>query len=363
MKGLTGRFGSSFIISLILVPSVAGSGRFPQLGRLPNLPATAALNRQLNSQSSSAPSVTSIQLFFTGKPVSDLIIGTKAKRYSVKIIGQNFDPSARVVIDGMRTRVSFASSTELDAGLKGGPLMFPGEVALQVVNPDGQSSSAITLEVVTDPAVLSTATVTPDFGPSGSQITITGVGFTPKGNHIRLLSRATGLVGVTPEVDSQDGRTIVLSLPEFVCPPCSLSVPPCAAPCFKLKPGDYDVFVINGNGMSNGFRFLVSSPTGPIGMWGEQGLAVEVTDTQVTISGACFVGQIPQTLMTDDTGNFNMTGTITPMIGPGGQARPATYRGTVSGNMMTLRIASDLGSLGPFTLTFGVEVHIVHPCA
>src|SRR5262249_39041512 len=236
LKGLLGHCGSSFIISLMLVPSGAGSGRFPQLGRLPNLPATAALNRQLNSQSSSAPSVTSIQLFFTGKPVSDLIIGTKAKRYSVKIIGQNFDPSAKVVIEGMRTRVSFASSTELDASLKGGPLMFPGEVALQVVNPDGQSSSAITLEVVTYPAVLSTATVTPDFGPSGSQITITGVGFTPKGNHIRLLSRATGLVGVTPEVDSQDGRTIVLSLPEFVCPPCSLSVPPCAAPCFKLKP-------------------------------------------------------------------------------------------------------------------------------
>src|SRR5215469_4098218 len=189
MKGLTGWFCSVLIISLMLVASVAGSGRFARSGRLANLPATAALNRQLNSQSSSAPSITSVQLFFSGNPVSELIIGTKAKRYSLKITGAAFDPSAGVAVDGMKARVSAATSTELDVKLKGGPLMFPGEVTLRVVNPDGQSSNAVTLEVVTDPAVLSTAIVTPDFGPLGSQITITGVGFTPNGKHIRLLSR------------------------------------------------------------------------------------------------------------------------------------------------------------------------------
>jgi hypothetical protein len=363
MKHLTGCFCFTLIIGFMLVPSGAVNGRLPRSGRLASLPAAAAIKLTSNPQGSADPIITSVQLFYLGQPVSQLVIGTKAKRYSLKIIGAAFDPSARVIVDGMKARVSSATSTEVDANFKGGPLMFPGEVTLQVVNPNGQSSNAITLEVVTDASVLSIATVTPDFGPLGTQITTTGLGFTPKGNHIRLLSRATGLVGVTAEVDSSDSTTIVFSLPEFLCPPCSLSVPPCAAPCFKLKPGDYDVFVINGNGMSNGLRLLVSSPTGPIGMWGEQGLALEVTDTQVTISAPCFVGQIPQTLTTDAMGNFNITGTITPMIGPGGQARPATYRGTISGNMMTLRIASDLGTLGPFTLTFGIEVHIVHPCA
>jgi len=292
-----------------------------------------------------------------------LVVGTKAKRYSLKVDGVGFDPGAKVVVDGMKARVTSQVSGELDARLKGGPLMFPGEVAVRVLNPDGGGSNSILIEIVTDPSILSIATITPDFGPLGTQFTITGIGFAAKGNHIRLLSRGTDRVGVTAEVDSSDGRTLVFRLPDFICPPCSLSVPPCEAPCFSLNPGAYDVFVVNGSGMSNGLSLLVSSPAGPIGMWGEQVLSVEVTDTQVTISGPCFAGEIPQTLTVDAMGNFKLAGTFTPMVGPIGQARPVTYQGTVMGDTMTLSIVSESSTLGPFTLAFGVEVHVVHPCA
>jgi hypothetical protein len=118
--------------------------------------------------------------------------------------------------------------------------------------------------------------------------------------------------------------------------------------------------------MSNSLSLLVSSPTGPIGVWGEPGVEVEVTDTQVTISGLCFVGQIPDTLTTDSMGNFKLAGTVTPMIGPSGQGRPATYEGTISGNVMTLTLTITMtegsSTLGPFTLTFGDEARVVHPC-
>jgi hypothetical protein len=317
-------------------------------------------------QSVIAPHINSVQLFLDGRFVEQLTIGTKAKRYSLKIAGQGFDQAAKVVIDGMKARVSSASAVEIDAGLKGGTLMFPGEVFLHVVNPDGETSNKAILEVASDPSVLSIATISPNFGPSGTQVTVTGIGFAAKGNHIRLLSRATDVVGVTEEVDSPDGRTIVVSLPNTICPQCTLFVPPCEAPCFLLNPGDYEIFVINDKGMSNSLELLVSSPEGPIGFWGEQNLSVKVTDTDVTISGACFVGQIPQTLTTDAMGNFNIGGTITPMFGPVGQAQPATYQGTINGKTMTFSITEILpgssSTIGPFTVTFGVEVFVVHPC-
>jgi hypothetical protein len=326
-----------------------------------------ALKLASNAQSVIAPHINSVQLFLDGQLVDQLTIGTKAKRYSLKIAGQGFDPAAKVIIDGMKARVLSAAAIEVDANLRGGPLMFPGEVGLHVVNPDGETSNKAILEVVTDPSVLSIATITPNFGPSGTQVTITGNGFSNKGNHVRLLLRATDVVGVTPELDSSDTRTIVFNLPDFVCPPCTLSVPPCEAPCYALNPGDYEIFVINDKGMSNGVDLLVSSPDGPIGFWGEQGLSVEVTDTNVTISGACFVGQIPETLVTDAMGNFNIAGTFTPMIGPVGQGRRATYQGTITGKTMTFSITETLpgssSTIGPFTVTFGKQVFVVHPCA
>jgi len=366
MKTLMPWFCSAFTIVFLLVPASGSRGALRLHGQA-KVPALAAPRFSPNLQSAIAPHINSVQLFLGGELVDQLTIGTKAKRYSLKIAGQGFDPAAKVVIDGMKARVLSATAVEVDAILRGGPLMFPGEVGLHVVNSDGETSNKAVLEIVSDPSVLSIAAVSPNFGPSGTQVTITGNGFSNKGNHVRLLMRATDVVGVTPELDSSDTRTIVFNLPEFVCPPCTLSVPPCEAPCYALNPGDYEIFVINDKGMSNGVDLLVSSPDGPIGFWGEQGLSVEVTDTDVTISGACFVGQIPETLVTDAMGNFNIGGTITPMIGPIGQARPATYQGTIAGKTMTFSITETLSgsssTIGPFTVTFGKQVFVVHPCA
>src|SRR5262249_7509295 len=359
MRHLAGCICFILTIGFMLASPGTGSVRLPVPGRVASRPARA-IGLTSNPQGSAAPIITSVQLFYLGLPVSELVIGTKAKRYSLKITGAAFDPSARVIVDGMKARVTSATSTELVVNLKGGTLMFPGEVAVRVVNANGQTSNDVIIEVVTDPAILSIASISPDFGPLGTQVTITGLGFAAKGNHIRLLSRGTDRVGVTADVDSPDGKTLAFSLPDFICPPCSLSVPPCDAPCFVLSAGVYDVFVINGSGMSNGLSLLVSSPTGPIGLWGEQGLSVEVTDTHVMIAAPCFAGEIPQTLTTDAMGNFKLAGTITLLVGPVDLTRPAIYQGSVNGSTMTLTITSESLTRGPFILAFGVEVHVEH---
>jgi hypothetical protein len=357
---IAGSFSSMTLAAIILA---CGPGASFSLSTGLRTKFRAASAKTGEPQSSPPPQINSVQLFFMGKPVSELVVGTKAKRYTMKIIGQGFDQSASITVDRMKARISSASAVELDATLKGGILMLPGEAALRIVNPDGQTSNTVFLDVVTDPSILSIASITPDAGPVGTQVTVTGLGFAAKGNRLSLFNPASpGRSGVTAEVDSVDGKTLVFSIPGDLCPPCVYASPPCELPCLVLSPGLYEVAVTNAVGTSNSLKLLVSSPSGPIGFWGTQGLSVEVTDTQVMISGLCFVGEIPQTLTTDAMGNFKLAGTFTPMIGPVGQARPATYEGTIAGNMMTLTIMEESSTLGPYTLTFGDEVHIVHPC-
>jgi hypothetical protein len=359
---IAGWFSSTALVVVMLAPCMPGAraslGAGPE--GLPPWPPGFATGEP---QTAPPPRINSVQIFFMGGPVSELIVGTKARRYALKIIGQGFDPAASISVDGMRARISIASAVELDATLKGGFLMLPGQAALQIVNPDGQSSNTVFLDIVTDPSILSIARITPDFGPVGTQVTVTGVGFTATGNRVKLFSSASPEhSGVTADVASADGKTLVFTI-GGLCPPCVFASPPCELPCLVLNPGQYDISVTNAKGTSNSLKFLVSSPSGPIGFWGVQGFSVEVTDTQVIVSGACFEGQIPQTLTTDTMGNFELAGTITLMIGPGLLARPATYQGTISGNMMTFTIMEGSSTLGPYTVTFGDEVHVVHPCA
>jgi hypothetical protein len=411
------------------------------------------------------------QVFFAGQPVDGLTVGTKVKRYTVEITGVGFDASARVLVNGMKIPVLSSSPNQITARFKG-LVLVPGELSLQVMNPDGEISNAMMIEVVSDPSVLSLSAVSPVTGIVGAQVTVTGVGLTPTGNMVQMISvTLPTLRGFSGPVDSPDGKTLTFKIPAGVCPPCVVSTPPCLGPCLAvsagsyhlsvsnsnglsnsvlflvesqisvsavspdvgaigshvtvtgagftpdgnivelvktanatfagligrlssadaktltfdipdsllprcffigcalpnipLSPGSYQLSVMNASGMSNSVSFVVSSASGPIGAWGSTGdkVKVTVTDTQVMVDGLCFTGLIQQTLVPDATGNFNLSGSFCPMIGPSGVSQSAQYSGSISGATMTLTIKTSAGpTIGPFTLIFGNDLLIVHPC-
>jgi hypothetical protein len=300
---------------------------------------------------------------FKGQHTDELTAGTKGKLYTIEIIGVGFDASAKVLFGGMKVPVISSSPPNMITAKLRGAVLVPGQVSLQVVNPDGDISNALILDVASDPSVLSIDSISPDNGLIGAPITITGVGFTPTGNRIQLVKVSVPtLQGLGGQVASADGKTLIFHVPDGVCPACVYANPGCAVACLAVSPGSYHLSITNANGLSNSRSFLVDSPSGPIGVWGVTGEKVVVTDTQVMVEGACFSGMIPQTLTPDAGGNFNMSGSFTRLVGPVGLSVPAQFSGSITGSIMTITITTDTQTLGPFTLTFGDDVQIVHPC-
>ena len=80
------------------------------------------------------------------------------------------------------------------------PPQPPGTIDILVVNPDGQTSTAATLTITSDPAP-TLATVAPATGPTAGAtlITITGTGFSPDAD-VRV-----GGVRIRAEVDPDNG--------------------------------------------------------------------------------------------------------------------------------------------------------------
>ena len=96
------------------------------------------------------------------------------------------------------------------------------------------------------------------------------------------------------------------------------------------------------------------------GLWGGQHINMEVSDTGAEIEYDCAHGQITETIVPDRNGNFEAKGVhIAEHPGPVRQGeqneQPATYRGSISGDTMTLtvRLAKNNETIGTFTLTHG----------
>ncbi len=92
--------------------------------------------------------------------------------------------------------------------------------------------------------------IQPSTASVGDQIVITGTGFTPDGNSVRI---GAGYINKLP---SSDATTIRLTLPSYlgVCPP---DQEVCVALALQMAPGDYRVSVITANGTSNDVAFRV----------------------------------------------------------------------------------------------------------
>jgi hypothetical protein len=97
------------------------------------------------------------------------------------------------------------------------------------------------------------------------------------------------------------------------------------------------------------------------GTWGGRGISMEVSDDGAEITYDCAQGSITGKIVLDSQGHFSARGHhLVQRPGPTREGderneQPATYRGSVSGDQMTLTVtlSNAREPLGPFTLTHG----------
>jgi hypothetical protein len=103
---------------------------------------------------------------------------------------------------------------------------------------------------------LAVAALSPTSGSVGTDVTITGYGFTLSNNTVRFGA------GYINSLNSADRVTLHFTVPDGLnlCPPTdahSRAVAPCPGAYPRVTPGSYSVSVLNANGGSNGLPFTV----------------------------------------------------------------------------------------------------------
>jgi hypothetical protein len=97
------------------------------------------------------------------------------------------------------------------------------------------------------------------------------------------------------------------------------------------------------------------------GIWGGQSIRMEVTDEDARITYDCAHGSITEKIVPDAEGHFTVHGRhVRQSPGPtregeDSNGQPATYRGTVSGDTMTLTVtlSESKETVGTFSLKQG----------
>jgi len=98
--------------------------------------------------------------------------------------------------------------------------------------------------------------ISPTSGPIGTQITITGSGFTSTGNQINFDFSANSMGALWNSLNSSNGSTLSFTMPAtngYVCVvgPCPLTL--------SVNPGLHKISVTNANGTSNEVNFTVTA--------------------------------------------------------------------------------------------------------
>lgn len=128
-------------------------------------------------------------------------------------------------------------------------------VVFTVTNSSGQSNTLSATVVVTGSGSYGSVTltsITPMSARVGTQIMLTGTGFTPLENTVRFG------IGGTQHVPSHNGSTIYYTVPSFVSP-CDLvtSGGVCAQSIQQILPGPISVYVTNSNGTTNAIQLQI----------------------------------------------------------------------------------------------------------
>jgi hypothetical protein len=160
--------------------------------------------------------------------------------FDLNVSGINFDPSALVLIDFIAVPTDFSSSTNLKAAISASIASTAGHHRVEVVNPDGNLSNALTLTIIPPPPVLHE--LSPMFVELGSgpfTVVLQGENFTPAS---RVL-----VEGTTITTFFNNARELLATVP--------LS--------FTNTLGTYRVRVRNGDGQLSGelaFQVVPKSP-------------------------------------------------------------------------------------------------------
>ena len=133
--------------------------------------------------------------------------------------------------------------------------MKPVAAALALLLLAGCTPSSTAASEQSRPTVSS---LSPDFGSIGTQITITGSGFTPSGNTLSFTAMALAAGATMPSAPSvipnltSNGTMLVFNILSVWRPACSYSPPgPCPIAHIPTAAGTYGVTVTNANGVSN----------------------------------------------------------------------------------------------------------------
>ena len=99
------------------------------------------------------------------------------------------------------------------------------------------------------------------------------------------------------------------------------------------------------------------------GTWGGDNAGLIADDTSTHVHIGCTFGNVPQTIVLDPSGRFDVAGVYVLRAYPVyvGPSFPARFQGTVIGSLMTLRVtvsdtaADTTAQLGPVRLVRGPE--------
>ncbi len=134
----------------------------------------------------------------------------------------------------------------------------PGNYNVSVENANGLSNASVfTVTGGSTSNAPQISSINPTSGPMGSQVTLTGSGFTSN-SLVYFGSGATNAVNVT-----SDGNTLSFTVPTYLNPSCYYSNPQCLVygPAQQITPGTYNIYVSNGVGTSNTVNFTVTGGT------------------------------------------------------------------------------------------------------
>ena len=263
------------ILFVVLIEaSIGQSGSYASLSGSPGTGPTSA----------EAPEVNGLQLLFKGQPVDEVVSDKKIKKYVIEVTGTRFVPGSSVVVNSIRafpfapgeppeqpTLTTFVSVTNLEVRFLPDTAPPPGMLSVNVVNPDGVESNALSVDVITKASKLSISSISPESGAVGTQVTLTGNGFTPiPANNLNAIrftavgtqdnASANFFEGFYADASANNG-TLTFTLPnrviEPICPGSPFVCDPIAIPPITAR--QYRVSVINPNGMSNSVLFDVTS--------------------------------------------------------------------------------------------------------
>ncbi len=157
----------------------------PVLVKTPAPGGGSSTTLQFRTRKSSAPTLTSI---------SPSTFSADALEHAVTLTGTNFVSGASAEVATQKVPTTFANSTTLRATIPASLTGAAGTLSIRVVNPDGSSSNALSITLTArGPRIDS---LTPNQGPTGATVTITGAGFaaTAAGNVLTFAGPAAATV-------------------------------------------------------------------------------------------------------------------------------------------------------------------------